>query len=376
LGQKGTNFLLNGALDEVRIYNKSLSDSEVKDLYDYGGGLPVEYICGDNIVDPNEKCELPNTINNSLCSQSLSECNGKLYGIRDIFGDCNNVCGCTKDPFVYACVLGECNAECETDDDCGISDCDYKDGCVGKDYYDYNDAQGTCSSGCSCSYECLPPIITKDDERCESPSDIVSYWTMDSISGNILHDEANNNDGSMYNNPSVVGGKIGDALYFDGVNDYVSVPDDSSLDITQAITLSAWFKPSTVNGVHTILGKNNENPWNTNSYTLFQSNKWIYCKMDDSSGKILQPNSGLLNKDQWVHIVCVFDGASTAKLYVNGVLTKTAVNTNFGDIRTSNKNFILGQKGTNFLLNGALDEVRIYNKSLSDSEVKDLYLMN
>jgi hypothetical protein len=87
----------------------------------------IEY-CGNGVVEPPEECELPNTFNNSFCSQTTQQCepNGRKLGTRDAYGDCNGNCGCVYDPFVYRCVKGECGAECDSNDDC----LDYCDGSV------------------------------------------------------------------------------------------------------------------------------------------------------------------------------------------------------------------------------------------------------
>jgi len=60
-----------------------------------------------------------------------------------------------------------CGAECDQDSDCEATDCDYLDGCVGNDYYDYYDVDNNCLGDCSCEQnECGVPIIYYDDSRC------------------------------------------------------------------------------------------------------------------------------------------------------------------------------------------------------------------
>ena len=69
-----------------------------------------------------------------------------------------------------------------------------------------------------------------------SPPEAVGHWKFDEGIGSYPFDETtNNNDGTLS------GGKFGNALEFDGFDDYVNIPDDTSLDITADITLEAWI---------------------------------------------------------------------------------------------------------------------------------------
>ncbi|MEM7819384.1 MAG: hypothetical protein QXD48_00980 [Candidatus Aenigmatarchaeota archaeon] len=68
--------------------------------------------CGDNIVDQNEKCELPNTNNNRNCIQQEWMCDGKKYAYRDKYGFCTPTCDCSFDEYKYVCSKGKCGALC------------------------------------------------------------------------------------------------------------------------------------------------------------------------------------------------------------------------------------------------------------------------
>jgi hypothetical protein len=72
--------------------------------------------CGDDILtNPPETCELPNTYNNTNCSQSTEQCTGPKISFRDDFGDCDDACACVYDAFgeAFECSVDKCSAECD-----------------------------------------------------------------------------------------------------------------------------------------------------------------------------------------------------------------------------------------------------------------------
>ncbi len=79
---------------------------------------PDDPICGNEIVEPGETCELPNTADNTYCDQSSSQCVGPKLQTRDSFGDCDLHCGCIEDPWSNPVCDPSCDAGCVSDADC------------------------------------------------------------------------------------------------------------------------------------------------------------------------------------------------------------------------------------------------------------------
>ena len=78
-----------------------------------------------------------------------------------------------------------------------------------------------------------------------NPAGLVAHWKFDEGSGTTASDASGNgNTGTLINGPQWTAGKVGNALYFDGIDDVITVADSNSLDLSSAFTLSAWVNPA------------------------------------------------------------------------------------------------------------------------------------
>jgi hypothetical protein len=203
-------------------------------------------------------------------------------------------------------------------------------------------------------------------------SGLVLYLTFDEGSGNIAYDySGNGNNGILYNGPVWVDGKFGKALSFDGVDDYVEIPDAPSLQITSAITMSAWLKFPV--GVASDNGVVQKYPGSDYDYMLYLSVAGypsIYIK--NPAGTTFSTGYYVNHRDNnWHHWVGTFDGRYL-KIYVDGILRNTT-DTGGTTIRVTSGQPLHIMHGWGGYLNGTIDEVLIYNRALSDDEIKFLY---
>ena len=151
----------------------------------------------------------------------------------------------------------------------------------------------------------------------------------------------------------------GNALDFDGTDDYASIPDSDSLDLTTTYTLECWFKADGFGGLRGLIGKYHTS--GANGYLLRLDGTELDFDDLDTSGL------GLV-ADQWYHVAAVNDGG-TRTLYVNGVATTisgtpTAVTANTDPIR-------FGSDYGGLYLDGQLDEVRIWNIARTKADILD-----
>src|SRR3989344_4145625 len=191
-----------------------------------------------------------------------------------------------------------------------------------------------------------------------------------------------NNNGTLNNmtqGANTVTGRIGQALDFDGINEYVNLGNPSALQITTAaMSMSAWVKIdawSTAGKYAAIISKTAATP-PYGGYQLNLNNdagQRFNCAIANSSAwNIVAGNAGKVT-GTWYHVTCVYNGTDM-RLYVNGVQEGTPTVAT-GNIRNVAANVSLGRNeafSTDAYVNGIIDDVRIYNRALSVSEIQGL----
>ena len=155
----------------------------------------------------------------------------------------------------------------------------------------------------------------------------MAYWKFDEGSGTTVADSSGNgNTGTLVNGPLWTAGRVGNALFFDGIDDNVTVPDSNSLDLSSSFTLSAWVNPaSTFTDFRSILAKNP-----TTMYYLLCECWPGYCGDGSPLGGVLCRSSIklyashlLFPSNTWTHLAVTYNG-STLTLYRNGVAVATS----------------------------------------------------
>ncbi len=205
----------------------------------------------------------------------------------------------------------------------------------------------------------LVPVQAQEDG-------LVAEWHFDEGSGNILKDSSGNgNDGTIYG-ANFMEGKFGTALNFDGIDDYVEVPNSNSLN-PQAITIEAWILPRSY-------GSNSGNivsKASNSGYRVRTNSDGILAWIDRDNINTLGSKM-VITLNVWSQVVVTGDASGLA-IYINGV--RDAKNSKaYGHSETPN-DLIIGSCldfGGEFF-NGSIDEVRIYNRALGAEEIKANY---
>lgn len=200
----------------------------------------------------------------------------------------------------------------------------------------------------------------------------------DDTSGNV-------NNGTVNGATFVPGGQIDSALSYDGIDDFVNIPDDPVLSGMSQLSISVWVKLTSSGNWQFFVNKFNANsgPPGTpqdDSYLLAaNSSGQIVWQIETDSASpvadnILTTTTADVFDDMFHHIVGTYDGV-TMKVYLDGVEIKSITAT--GSTVTSSTPLTIGRGLNNsipaFFTKGILDQVRIYSRGLTLAEVTELF---
>lgn len=191
-------------------------------------------------------------------------------------------------------------------------------------------------------------------------------------SGSIIDSSGNGNNGTSFGADYALEGKFDKSMYFNGSSDYIEIPNSSNLNISNQITLEVWAKwniePTSGNDWAQILNKNGESQYQIQHNF---DNTGFEFAINTTSGRTWVIGNTNPVQNKWHHIVATYDG-SMMQLYVDGSLDNTQ--THSGDIVSSSSSLLLGKhKDYNRHFNGNIDELAIYSRVLSASEISSRY---
>jgi len=236
-------------------------------------------------------------------------------------------------------------------------------------------------------------VNTPDTKAGPQGSSLVGNWTFNgpdmnwtsATAGSAYDRSGSYATGTLTNmsrSSSPVPGISGQALSFDGVDDYVNVSDSNSLDPSTAVTISAWVKPSSLNGDCDTVGGDmiiqKWNNWPANGQYVFCAYTGGYLRAlfsDGATGGAIATNAGAVSTGTWQHVVVTFD-AGAVNFYVNGSNVKSG-SVPPTSLRTTDYTddnlYISSDFGSTWIFPGLIDEVRLYNRALTASEIQQLY---
>ena len=318
----------------------------------------------DTIISKEIYCEPTGPDCSALICDSSADCSDDGLSCTNEqcdLGFCNYISNCPLGEICFAgnssCIpgAGGCSAHSECDDSnectqdiCGAGSC-YNNPLTGSPCAG---GSGVCNSTGSC-------VINPT-------SLLVGYWNFNEGTGTIAGDYSGyNNNGTLENGPiwsEGVNETYG--LDFDGVNDRVKVLDSPSLSLTgNNLTLETWIKPDMLSPwvLYILIHKEGQYSLALNGpyITYADSVTWNYATIG---------YYGNVSLGYWNHIAVTYDG-STIRFYLNGlnVGNKTrpgSLTDNSNPVCIGSYNCTLGA-----FFNGSIDEVKIYNMTLNQSEI-------
>ena len=205
-----------------------------------------------------------------------------------------------------------------------------------------------------------------------------AIWSMDEGTDSMIYDATeNNNDGTLHE-ATWTNGVSGTALDFN-TNKYVQVADSASLDLTNAMTISCWVKADSwaSQNVYAEIVRKFVGGSSGSGYILCRenlTNRWMILVVTTDGGQLVCTPE--LSAGQWYHIAATFDGTSL-KIYRNGTLDGQVTFAQ-STILTNNEPLTIGGHGDPDYgaLDGQIDEVKIFKRALSASEIQAEYEAN
>jgi hypothetical protein len=202
---------------------------------------------------------------------------------------------------------------------------------------------------------------------------LVAYYP---FNGNVNDASGNGHHGQNYGANLIMDrfNNSNKAYSFNGINSYIMVPHSSSLQPTNGLTLSAWVKFNSLNNTCSILGKGSDASigWYSLRYESAGRTLDFQINFSDYIGgprKTVSINT-TLQINVWYNVIGTFNGNSM-KIYLNGQFSNLLpISSTLG---SNSEALQIGSSVEGYFLNGALDDIRIYNRALNDAEVLQLY---
>ena len=212
---------------------------------------------------------------------------------------------------------------------------------------------------------------------------LISYYKLDETSGTVL-DAHGSNDGTNNGATPHVAGKINTAYDFDGTNDYI---ETSSYSITtDKVSYSFWVKFDSISDIQYLLrhGDYTYSSTKRSSMIGWYPTLKLYFAIFDNDGHIYEKKTDWTpTTGTWYHI-CVTvdnsDGTPDVKMYINGDLQTSVVNTNENptELNSNSMPLQVGRMRSSLdrFFNGKIDEVGIWSRALTSTEITELYNSN
>jgi hypothetical protein len=195
-----------------------------------------------------------------------------------------------------------------------------------------------------------------------------NWW----LENNATDGSGAGNDGNINGSVNITGW-IGDAYFFDGVDDNIDFTDNGFPGGTANRTFAAWVKSDPEGAYATIFSYGTDT-----TYDRYTIKIWNDVPPYTTGVVVVDTHTGSLggitaiDDNQWHHVVAVVDGTNTHRIYVDGELDASGSITPTTTTKTGT-GWIGANSGTKHYFNGTIDEVLFFNRSMDADEVKALY---
>lgn len=207
---------------------------------------------------------------------------------------------------------------------------------------------------------------------------LVGYWHFDEGTSTLARDASGNaNTGTLTNGPTWQSGtscKAGSCLSFDGVNDYVNLPNSDLYDfgVDVDFTISFWAKRNGAGDTTTpaFIGHGATSGTSIGYNIRLTATDDLIFQMGNGVARINTTyNNAFQNLGEWHHVAVSADRDGNALMYYDGAHVTTLNISTFNVAMTNSVNLIGSWTTGNNRFNGSIDEVRFWNRALSAPEI-------
>jgi hypothetical protein len=215
---------------------------------------------------------------------------------------------------------------------------------------------------------------------------LVGYWPMNERSGNAVIDQSGyGNNGSLVSGMTWGDPRVGAAsLNFNGTSEYATVAANTAIgNLTSDFTIASWFYGDNLTTGDEAIWDVAESPSDAVGFALIVrtdggvqfTTKGVFDYLWSAALTGITP----LNPTGWWHIAATLDATFDADLYINGSQISTLFHTVAANANTTQATFIgaaanAGATASRWWMKGRLDDLRIYNRKLSTTEIHQLFL--
>ena len=209
---------------------------------------------------------------------------------------------------------------------------------------------------------------------------LVGYWHLDETTSTVSDASGNSRTGTPSGNLTYYqSGKMGKAISFNGTNGDINVADPS-LSSTGDLTMVAWAKPADANQLGGILTyRQSGAPYH--QIDMFIAGGAFNPPAGKKFGALWYPGysakatTNNIADGNWHHFAAVFDYGVGITLYVDGAAVSQSYEGGYNSWSplTSSRPLKIGSMNTTWYMNGLIDEVRLYNRTLSPGEIRQIY---
>jgi chitodextrinase len=219
----------------------------------------------------------------------------------------------------------------------------------------------------ACTFALALTLTLTDTPRAAAATDgLVAAYAFDEGSGSTVADVSGNGNDGTTRNTAWTTGKYGSALSFNGRDSWVTVPSSASLALSGKMTLEAWVRPASADEWRDVIVKETSDDI---SYGLFANSKSSTpAGIVNNGTERIAYGTSKLPLAAWTFLAATYDGGAV-RLYVNGTLASTFAAT--GSMLQSGQPLRIGGDAIwGEWFDGTIDQIRVYDRSLSQSELQ------